>query len=359
VTQYVWRLFAYLEVFPGQIMNNRSSFVRLVVLITVTIACLGAQVNAQPKVSPEEQKAADAIKLAPDAAGKARAATDFVKKFPKSSLRPAVAQTISDQIHEITDGEQKIALAQQFKTIFNEPAEEELIMPVLLVGYADAKKPDEAFSSGAAYLGQHPDSVGTLVELMFIAGDQAKQKNGKFVVQGEQYGLHAAELIEANKKPAAMGDSTWKEYRDLLPRIYQSLGILAMVKGDRATTQARLNKATQLDPKDPLNYLFLANSINADYEEAAKKYQSMPNGAEKDAQLKKAVEVLDRLIDTDAHFIALSDGNAQLANIRQQEMQYLETNYKYRHDGKTDGMQELINKYKAAAAKPKDPFSIP
>ena len=64
------------------------------------------------------------------------------------------------------------------------------------------------------------------------------------------------------------------------------------------------------------------------------------------------------MIDTDAHFIALSDGNAQLANIRQQEMKYLEINYKFRHDGKTDGMQQLIDKYKTPV-KPKDPFSIP
>ena len=108
-----------------------------------------------------------------------------------------------------------------------------------------------------------------------------------------------------------------------------------------------------------MNYLFLANSISTDYEEAAKKYQSMANGADKDAQLKKVFELLDRLIDADAHFVALSDGNTQLANYQKQEMQYLETNYKFRHDGKTDGMQELINKYKAPAAKPKDPFAIP
>jgi hypothetical protein len=342
-------------------MNSRSSFLRFAVLITVAIACLGGRVMAQPKVSPEEEKAAQAIDAAPDAAGKAKAAEDFVKKFPKSSRRPMIAQKISDQIHEITDGPQKIMLAQQFKTIFTNPEEEEMIMPVLLVGYADAKQHDEAFSTGATYLSRHPDSVGVLVELVFIATDQAKQKNGKFVAQGEQYGTHATELIEGNKKPAWMNDATWKEYSDLLPRVYQSLAILSMVKGDRATTQARLAKTIQLDPKDALNYLFLANSISTDYEEAAKKYQSMANGPEKEAQLKKVLELLDRMIDMDAHFIALSEGNAQLANYRQQEMKYLETNYKFRHDGKTDGMQELINKYKAApaAVKPKDPFAIP
>jgi hypothetical protein len=340
-------------------MNSRSSFLRFALLITVASACLGARVVAQPKASSDEQKAAQAIDLAPDATSRAKAAEDFVKKFPKSPLRLAYAQKMSDQIHEMTDAQQKIAMAQQFKTIFNNPEEEEMIMPVLIVGYSDAKRPDDAFSDGSTYLGQHPDAVGVLVELMFIATEQAKQKNGKFVAQGEQYGTHATELIEANKKPASMNDATWKEYRDLLPRIYQSLAILGIVKGDRAATQARLAKATELDPKDPLNYLFMANSINTDYEQAAKKYQSLANGPEKDAQLKKVFELLDRLIDTDAHFMALSEGNAQLAAIRQQEMQYLETNYKFRHDGKMDGMQQLIDKYKAAPAKPKDPFSIP
>src|ERR1043166_3376096 len=130
-------------------MNSRSSFLRLAVLITIVIACLGARVSAQPKVSPDEQKAYQLIESAPDAAGKAKAAADFVNKYPQSSLRPALAQKIADQIHEMTDAEQKIVIAQQFKSIFKNPEEEEMIMPILLVGYADAKKPDDAFSNGA------------------------------------------------------------------------------------------------------------------------------------------------------------------------------------------------------------------
>ena len=340
-------------------MNSRSSVLKFALLTTVSIACISISAIAQPQAPADEVNAYKLIDTAPDAAGKAKAAADAVKKYPKSSLRRTAALKISDQIHEITDGEQKITLAQQFKSIFDSPDEEEMIMPVLLVGYADAKKPDDAFSNGSTYLGKHPDSVGPLVELMFIATDQAKQKNNKFVAQGEQFGTHGVELIEANKKPASMDDATWKEYRDLLPRIYQSLGILAMVKGDNAAIQARMTKASELDPKDPLNFLFLATAINSDYQQAAKKYQSMPDGADRNAQLDKVFAMLDRLIDTDAHFIALSDGNAQLAAVRQQEMGYLETNYKFRHGGKTDGMQQLIDKYKAAPAKPKDPFAIP
>jgi hypothetical protein len=340
-------------------MKSRPSFLRLAVLITVTIACLGARVIAQTKVSPDEQKAAQAIDTAPDAAAKAKAADDFVKKYPQSSLRPGYAQKIADQIHEMTDAQQKITMAQQFKTIFNNPSEEEMIMPVLIVGYADAKRHDEAFSNGATYLAQHPDAVGILVELMTIATDQAKQRNQKFVAQGEQYGTHAIELIEGNKKPASMNDATWKEYQDLLPRLYQSMGILGMVRGDRAATQTRLTKATQLDPKDPFNYLLLSGSLNDDYQDGAKRYQALKDGPEKTAELEKVVANLDRVIDAYAHFIALSEGNAQLATVREQEMQDLEKYYKFRHNGKTEGMQELINKYKAPAAKPKDPFAIP
>jgi hypothetical protein len=304
---------------------------------------------AQPKVAPEEQKMAEAIKTAPDAAGKVKAAGEFVKKYPKSLLRPMIAEQMSDQIRDVKDADQKIALAQQFKIVFNDPSEEEVIMPVLLEGYSDAKKPEGAFSTGAPYLTQHPDSVPVLIGLFTIATEQAKQKNLKFLEQGEQYGGRAIELIEGNKKPASMNDATWKDYGNLLPRLYQQYGILGMVKGDRAATQARLTKASELDPKDPFNFLLLSSSLNEEYQEGAKKYQSMPDGTDRDAQLKKVLGLLDRVIDADAHFVALSEGNAQLAAVRQQEMQYLETNYKYRHGGKTDGMQALIDKYKASA----------
>ena len=101
-------------------MSTRSLLLSIALLIAPTALI------AQPKVSPDEQKMAQAIDAAPDVASKAKAAADFVKKYPKSSLRPVYAQKFADQIHEITDGAQKITLAQQFQTIFDDPAEEEM-----------------------------------------------------------------------------------------------------------------------------------------------------------------------------------------------------------------------------------------
>ena len=49
-----------------------------------------------------------------------------------------------------------------------------------------------------------------------------------------------------------------------------------------------------------------------------------------------------------ARAIALSEGNAALAQVRQQYLQDLESYYKYRHNNSTEGMQQLIDKYKVA-----------
>src|SRR3989442_14904376 len=116
-----------------KIMSNRILF--SFILLVAVIAIGSARVTAQPKVSPDEQKMGEAIAAAPDPAAKLKAAGDLIKKYPKSSLRPMVAQKLADQIHEVADGAQRITLSQDFKSTFNSPAEEEMIMPVLIVGY--------------------------------------------------------------------------------------------------------------------------------------------------------------------------------------------------------------------------------
>ena len=55
---------------------------------------------------------------------------------------------------------------------------------------------------------------------------------------------------------------------------------------------------------------------------------------------------LDLVIDAYAHMIALAEGNERMASVRQQYLQDLEAYYKYRHHNSTEGMQQLIDKYK-------------
>jgi hypothetical protein len=303
----------------------------------------------QHKVSAGEQKAADAITAAPDPAAKLKAGAAFIKKYPKSALRARVAQALANEIADVKDATQKITLAQEYQTIFKEPSDQELIVPTLIDGLADAKRFDEAFAAGAEFLKTHPDSVQVLVKLMLLGTEQAKQRNGNFITQSLQYGAHAIELIEARKMPAGMDEASWKYYETNLASWNQSMGILNLVKGDRAEARNRFTKAAALAPTDAFNYLMLVDIVDAEYQDLAKRYQAMPSGNAKNAEYPKVVAALDKVIDTLARAIALAEGEARLAPARQQALKDLEVYYRYRNNNSTEGMQQLIDKYKVAA----------
>src|SRR5712692_9475780 len=154
-----------------------------------------------PNVSPEEQILGRAIMSAPDAAAKLKAAAELIKSHPKTALRPLAANGLANEVGKVADAAQKISLAQEYQKIFTEQSEQDLILPVLIDGYGDANRPDEAFSTGATLLTRQPDSVRGLIRLTQIGTDQAKKRNGKFVAASLKYGDRAIELLKADKKP--------------------------------------------------------------------------------------------------------------------------------------------------------------
>jgi hypothetical protein len=304
---------------------------------------------AQPKISEDEAKLAEKINAAPDAAGKLKAASELLKKHPKTAIRSQVAYEIANHIEQVKDPAQKLALAQQYQTIFSDPADEEAVTPTLIEALIAANQPDQAFAKGSDFLTRHPDSLRVLVQLMSIAADQAKKQNPKFVDPGIRYGTQIIAIAEADKKPASFDDANWQQFKTTtLPSIHQSMGLLHMSKGAMSEAKAQYAKASQLSPADAFNYVMLAAILNDEYHSAAKSYQSMPSGAAKDAQLTKVQGLLDSVIDALARAIALSEGNAELQSVRQQYQQDFEMYYKYRNNNSTAGMQQLIDKYKPA-----------
>ena len=331
---------------------------RKAVTLTVTlVALLGLTTFAQaqggakpqPKISQDEQTLLQKINAAPDAAAKLKAAIELIKKHPKTAIRGQVADEIALRIEEVQDPTQKLALAQEFQTSFNDPADEEFVGPVIIDAFADANQFDQAFAKGSEFLTRHPEALRVLVMLLSIGTEQAKKQNAKFIDQSIRYGSQAIALAEANKKPASYDDASWQQFKTVtLPSMYQSLGLLYMLKGASADAKASYTKASQAAPSDPFNFVMIAALLNEEYQAAAKAYQAMAAGAPRDAQLKKVEAMLDTVIDAYAHAIALSEGNAPLAQVRQQYLQDLENYYKYRHNNSTAGMQQLIDKYKPA-----------
>ena len=330
-------------------MKKRVTILYALVIMLAAATLTFAQGGQGPNVSADEQNMAKAVKTAPDPVVQLKAASDFIKKYPKSTLRPELARELAQKIANGTDPAQKITEAQTYRDIFNEPAEQELIAPILVEGLLTAKRTDEAFTTGGEFLKTHPESLDVLIQLVSTGTTEAKNRNAKYATQSLQYAATAVQLIEADKKPAWMDDAGWTRYKgEVLPSLHQSLGLLNLVKGDRGAARASYTKAAQLAPADPFNYVMLAGIINDEYQTTAKNYQTLPAGPAKDAELKKAQGLMDTTIDAYAHAIALSEGNATLQAVRQQYLQDLEAYYKYRHNNSVTGMQELIDKYKAA-----------
>ncbi|CAN5141597.1 hypothetical protein BH18ACI2_BH18ACI2_05430 [soil metagenome] len=307
-----------------------------------------------PKPSADELKEAKKVEAAVDAAARQQAAGEFLKKYPKSPLRLQVAQLVLQKISEVQDNTQQIALAENFATIFNEPAEADLVQPFMIDAYITANRHADTFRVANAYLARHPEAVGVLTQVALIGIDQARTGNAQFVEPSRQYGVKAVELIEANKKPVNFDDARWAEYKKrLLPHLYQSLGALAYMTKDSASALARVEKAITLNPADAYNYLLLSSIYDDEYQALAQQHQAAPAGPAKDELLKRGQAQMDKVIDAYAHFLALSEGDERFKQAREQIMTALQPYYKYRHNGSTDGLQQLIDKYKTPAATPK------
>jgi tetratricopeptide (TPR) repeat protein len=346
-------------------MKSKCLSLLRVISVLSLVVCLGpsgfarcaspdllTQQPTKPKASEAEDKAVAAINSAPGAAAKLAAAGELLKKYPKSTYRSEVAAYVAGEISQVTDATQKLKLAEDFQKVFKEGAELELVQLVVLDGLLSLKRIDDAFSQGASILAKQPENVAVLSHLALTGAEEAKRQNAKYVPVSLQYGLKAIELIEANKKPANVGDANWERQKAMLPLLYLNMGILYLVTANPAEARARFEKASTLDPAEPSSYALLAGIVDQEYEQLALSHRAMPAGKEKDETLKKATERMDKAIDLYARALGANAGKPETKEKKEFETQILQSitpYYKYRHRGSTEGLQQLIDKYKLSA----------
>lgn len=299
-----------------------------------------------PKVSDGEAKAAQKIKDAPDAAAKLKAAEEFIKKYPKSTLRPQVLGFVAGQIAETPDAAQKITLAESFMAQFKEPGEGSIITSTLIEAYAAASRFDDAFRLGETHLAATPDDVYALTKLALDGIDQAKRNNPKFVEPAQRYAVKAIELIEGGKKPAAMSEESWGVYKTRhLPALYQSLGYVALASNRHAEALPRLQKAAELNKLDPITFFLIGNIKDAEYEAVAKQFQSLSVESAKQEMLPIVHAKMDAVMEMYARVVALTADNAQYKQLHDEARKSLEAYYKFRYKS-ADGLQAYIDKNK-------------
>ena len=311
------------------------------------------QDKAQPKtpqVSEAEEKALIKVRDAADPAAKLAAADEFVKKYPKSAKRGEVLVHVVAEIGKVADPAQQITMLENASTIFNQPGDAEKINPVILDAYLKANRLDDAFRIAAAVVEKNPNDVTVLTHMSLLGTDQAKARNAKFVQVSQTYGAKAIELIEGDKMPAGMDPAAWGQYKTRwLPQLYQSMGILSFVTGNKAEAKAKLDKAVAVNTTDPVTYMLLGSLSNEEYQQLAQQHKTMAAGPMKDQVLKDAHMKLDTVIEMFARAVALSEGQPQYQQLHDQLLADLTAYYKYRNNGKDEGLQQLIDKYKKPA----------
>jgi hypothetical protein len=299
-----------------------------------------------PQVSADEQKALVKIQTAADPTAKLQAASEFVKKYPKSTKRFEAAGYVASEIAK-ADAAAQVSLAQNFLTIFTEAKEAALIQSLLIDAYIKTNKVDEAFKAGAAYLEKSPEDVAVLTQLALTGIDQAKRQNQNYVQQSVTYGAKAISLIEADKMPETFSADDRTKYKTFwMPYLYQSLGLVAYILKNKEEARAKLDKSVAGNPNDPFTYVLLGSLVNEEYQALAERHKSMMSGPLKDETLKRANAKIDEVIDFYAHAVGLSEGKAEYQSLHDQILQDLTAYYKYRHNNSADGLQALIEKYK-------------
>jgi hypothetical protein len=304
---------------------------------------------SEAKVSGGERDAAAKVDKAKGAEAKLQAASEFVKKYPNSSLRPKVAKAVADEVAAASDDQLKISLAETYLGFFNEPSEAALVNDALLNAYINAGRTDEAFKMGSARLAKNADDVDLLRSLAVIASNETIKGNNTYAAQGQQYGSKAIELLEADKRPEGVDDAKWASYKaEALPALYRATGIIAYKTNDHATAMARFGKAADMKIADPAVYIIMSELAFDEFDLRNKEY-NVASAADKPAALKRRDDAIDRVIESYAKAVAVTDGQDQYKPANAGLREDLEKFYKNRHNNSSQGMQQLIDKYKRPA----------
>jgi tetratricopeptide (TPR) repeat protein len=321
----------------------------LILVFNISMSASFPTPQAQnPKITvPEaEAKSAKAVETAKDTAAKFAAAEEFVKKYPASKARPQIAGYMAGHVYGITDPTEKSAAAQKYIAVFTDPAETKLVKPALIDSYVQLKQFDEAFENAAPYLANDTEDVQIRVMLAFAGADLVRSQNVKHVKATREYGMKAIELIEADKKPAALENEVWVKEKSNLPTLYQQMAVISLVEQKPADAQISLEKAVKLNPNDPFNQFLLGSIANMEYQTLAQTAQALPAGKSKDEMMPKVHAQLDKVIEHFARTIALATGKAQYQDLSNQVLQDLTIYYKYRHNNSAEGLQKYIDGFK-------------
>lgn len=293
-----------------------------------------------------EAESLAAIKLATNPTSKLAAAEDFIARFPKSDARVSIAELVAAELLKIKNGAVALVLIERAHAVFTSEREREVLKPVALEAYLIGGRFEDAFSLASELLAKDPENVNVLVRMTHAGVQDSVKANRKFAELALQYGLKAITIIESSNKPASVDDETWSIYKADLGHLYRNTAILYLALQNTQEAKARSLKAAQLMPFDPSHFAVFGMAANAEYTAQLDLFNAMPEGASKQEARRNLDALSDSIIDAFARAVGLATGRPRYQQLLQVLVPTLTNHYKNRNNQSTQGLQQLINRYR-------------
>lgn len=210
---------------------------------------------------------------------------------------------------------------------------------------------------GDKILANDPENLNvlyTLAQQLRIKELLASPRSYAHAAKAKEYASKTASLVESGKTLAGVENFDKNATRAWL---YQVEALIAEKDSNEEKAIELFDKSTSLDPTNPQiagpNLLQVFAMRQADYSEAAKAYNALPDeargAAEPTDEVKAAREQVDAqadsLIDVAARFVAFADTKGLFQTTRDKVYGVLEIVYKSRHpeDAEGTGLQAVID----------------
>jgi hypothetical protein len=325
-------------------MLNRTNgiFFMLLLLLggpVVLVAQSQTQNQSQsPAQSDEEralyQKFYDAVRQNPTAESTCALAQEFTQKFPQSQYAKYAQQTVVK------------CRTERFQKALND-----------YYAAPDAARLQTLITASESVLKEQPDQLYINAHLAMALSRGAINGFYKDPERTRTLAERALKLLESETPPAGWKPEEYTALRQAAQaqlNQYLAWQLLQQENPDTEQVGAYLKNAIQVRSKegfgwkDPNNYSLRAAAYAKQYEKLSAQYQALSD-AEKTADTGKALlmqinSLADKMIDDYARVVALATQPAQkpLQDAAREQLTQL---WKYRHDGKTDGLDAYIKAF--------------
>ncbi len=222
----------------------------------------------------------------------------------------------------------------------------------------------QAFTLGREILTAEPDNLGVMVDLANAGYFDAQQTTPNKALTPETLGMlrRVIQAIESGKAPQRLSADgktmaeSWAPFKsrdEALGQFYYAQGFMLRESSpdEAAKSLIRAAQSNSIFKSEPRTFALLANAyLDGEYKRLINEYKTTYENKEITEEMKPKYEellartnqVTDRIIDAWARAIALSANKPELKTFRDSLLKQLTDVYKQRHDGKEDGLQQLI-----------------